>query len=94
MANAFGLFDMHGNVSEWCEDLWHPFYHDKLNKPPSDGSAWLSLGGFTQRVLRGGSWYHNGGNCRSANRSRSGAGAFGDNSGFRVVLSIIGGTSE
>ncbi|HEY7184275.1 MAG TPA: bifunctional serine/threonine-protein kinase/formylglycine-generating enzyme family protein, partial [Blastocatellia bacterium] len=47
--NAFGLYDMHGNVSEWCEDTWHVNY----NGGPIDGSAWLS-GGSIERVARGG----------------------------------------
>jgi formylglycine-generating enzyme required for sulfatase activity len=52
-ANAFGLYDMHGNVDEWCEDIWHENY----NGAPTDGSAWLSGGDSRYRVLRGGSWY-------------------------------------
>lgn len=51
-ANPWGLQDMHGNVSEWCEDNWHDDYSDD---PPSDGSAWLG-GDSSRRVLRGGSW--------------------------------------
>ena len=50
-ANAFGLYDMHGNVWEWCED-WH---HENYNGAPTDGSAWLSGGEQKFRVLRGGS---------------------------------------
>lgn len=52
-ANAWGLFDMHGNVWEWCEDFWHANY----NGAPTDGSAWLSGGDSRYRVLRGGSWF-------------------------------------
>ena len=62
-ANAFGLYDMHGNVWEWCEDAWHKNYHGA----PVDGSAWLD--GSNRRVLRGGSWFSNGGDCRSAYRN-------------------------
>lgn len=61
-SNAFGLWDMHGNVWEWCEDTWHENYHGAL----VDGSAWL--GGSNRRVLRGGSWDYDGRNCRSASR--------------------------
>ena len=64
MANAFGLYDMHGNVWEWCEDLWHSNYEGA----PADGSAWLSGGGSSRRVLRGGSWGILSFVCRSAVR--------------------------
>lgn len=50
-ANGFGLYDMHGNVFEWCEDIWHRDY----NGAPRNGSAWLR-GDSDLRVLRGGSW--------------------------------------
>jgi formylglycine-generating enzyme required for sulfatase activity len=62
VANAFGLFDMHGNVYEWCEDVWH----DNYSGAPTDGSAWLSGGDSSRRVLRGGSWDNFGRYCRSA----------------------------
>jgi formylglycine-generating enzyme required for sulfatase activity len=51
LPNAFGLYDMLGNVWEWCQDTWHANY----DGAPTDGSAWQSLGS-TQRVLRGGGW--------------------------------------
>jgi len=64
--NAWGLYDMHGNVWEWCED----WYHDSYNGAPSDGSAWVSPAG-TFRVLRGGSWLDVDYYCRSASRGRN-----------------------
>jgi formylglycine-generating enzyme required for sulfatase activity len=51
-ANDFGLHDMQGNVFEWVEDC----HHDSYNGAPSDGSAWVSGGDCSKRVLRGGSW--------------------------------------
>jgi formylglycine-generating enzyme required for sulfatase activity len=66
LPNQFGLYDMHGNVLEWCEDNWHENYEGA----PSDGSAWLSGGDSTRRVLRGGSWGGDSYGCRSALRDR------------------------
>ena len=65
-ANAFGLYDMCGNVSEWCEDVWHGDY----NGAPTDGSAWLSGGDSSDRVLRGGSWIDSAVFLHSASRFR------------------------
>ena len=62
--NAFGLYDMHGNVWEFCQDVWH----DDYNGAPTDGSAWETGGHSTTRVRRGGSWCINPRRCRSANR--------------------------
>lgn len=63
-ANAFGLYDMLGNVWEWCEDIRHENY----DGAPNDGSAWTGGGGSADRVLRGGSWYDDARAVRSANR--------------------------
>ena len=62
--NAFGLYDMHGNVWEWCQDHWHKNYKGA----PTDGSAWDDQGENDSRVLRGGSWVNNPRVCRSASR--------------------------
>ena len=64
VANAFGLYDMHGNVDEWCEDHWHSNYEDA----PTDGSAWLTDDENASRVIRGGSWSDFPWYCRSATR--------------------------
>ena len=67
LANAFGIYDMHGNVWEWCEDA----FVDSYEGAPVDGSARLSEGGSGSRVLRGGSWGHPSIDCRSASRNHS-----------------------
>ena len=83
-ANAFGLYDMHGNVAEWCADTWH----DDYQGAPTDGSAWSSDREQYARVLRGGSWLHLPGSCRSAHRLRSSPNSKSDAFGFRVASSV------
>jgi formylglycine-generating enzyme required for sulfatase activity len=80
-ANAFGLYDMHGNVWEWCEDDWHASYEGA----PTDGSAWVEADRTeTDRLLRGGSWANAPRNCRSASRNLLSRGLRGEDVGFRV----------
>ncbi|MGJ3253252.1 MAG: SUMF1/EgtB/PvdO family nonheme iron enzyme [Elainellaceae cyanobacterium] len=83
-ANAFGLFDMHGNVWEWCLDHWHENYQDA----PTDGNAWIEGGDKSLRLLRGGSWPYDPWDCRSADRVRLNADFRSDDFGFRVVCSV------
>ena len=83
VANAFGLYDMHGNVREWCAD----HRHDNYDGAPTDGSAWIEGGDGSYRVLRGGSWFLNPQFCRSASRVRLDPDLVGSSSGFRVVCS-------
>jgi formylglycine-generating enzyme required for sulfatase activity len=64
VANAFGLYDMHGNVWEWCSDRWH----DDYVGAPFDGSAWTRGGDAGYHVQRGGSWQSPAVVCRSAFR--------------------------
>ena len=79
--NAFGLYDMHGNVVEWCADDVHHNY----NGAPTDGSVWLN-GDKDKSCLRGGSWVSYPDNCRSAIRDSFGRRVdHGTDSGFRVV---------
>ncbi len=80
--NKFGLFDMHGNVWEWCEDV----FHDSYEGSPTDGSAWVEGGNQGLRVLRGGSWVNIPSNCRSAYRRRSDPANENLVNGCRVVL--------
>jgi formylglycine-generating enzyme required for sulfatase activity len=82
-ANSFGLTDMHGNVFEWCQDRWHGDYQGA----PVDGSAWIGDADPRTRVLRGGSWAHGAGSCRSAARMLSGEPrARSRKIGFRVAM--------
>jgi formylglycine-generating enzyme required for sulfatase activity len=62
IVNAFGLYDMHGNVFEWCLDNWHENYEGA----PTDGRAWLSENNYQYKILRGGSWNVSPGSCRCA----------------------------
>ena len=75
--NAWGLFDMHGNVWEWVQDI----VHDNYDGAPCDGSAWEDGGDTSRRILRGGSWLYHPRYLRSAIRN-----------GFSIVLSndIVG----
>jgi formylglycine-generating enzyme required for sulfatase activity/energy-coupling factor transporter ATP-binding protein EcfA2 len=79
--NAWGLYDMHGNVWEWCEDEWHDTYEGA----PDDGSAWTSGSDSEPRLLRGGSWLSLADVCRSAYRIRFDADYRDSLIGFRVV---------
>ncbi len=79
--NQFGLFDMHGNVREWCLDHWHSNYENA----PTDGSAWIEGGDSGLRVIRGGSWASDPGSCRSAYRDDFNPGIRLSYIGFRVV---------
>ncbi len=82
-ANAWGLYDMHGNVSEWCRDYYDGEYYanSPVKDPPGPGERPL-------RVVRGGSWKHSSGDCRSGTRygqlPHYGAGHLG----FRVACPV------
>lgn len=85
-ANNFGLYDMHGNVCEWCADEWH----DSYEGAPRNGEVWSVDNSAAQRVVRGGSWANTAEICRSSDRSRE---SLELNirlhyMGFRVALSL------
>ena len=81
--NAWGLYDVLGNVYEWVEDDWHEDYEDASD----DGSAWLDGPRGARRVLRGGSFDHSGRFVRAAYRDRYDPDFRSDYRGFRVVVS-------
>lgn len=81
--NAFGLYDMHGNVWEWCADP----YHDNYKGAPSDGRAWKTGINNSLQILRGGSWSSYPRFCRCAYRFGIQPDFRGDFIGFRVVCS-------
>lgn len=82
-ANAFGLHDMLGNVSEWVEDCWNESYRGA----PVDGSAWL-IGNCGKRGIRGGSWTYGLRSVRSAFRGRGELEYRSESLGFRVARTL------
>ncbi|MGK7906913.1 MAG: SUMF1/EgtB/PvdO family nonheme iron enzyme [Synechococcus sp.] len=82
-SNPFGLYDMHGNVWEWCADHWHKNY----DGAPSGGTPWIEGGDGSSRILRGGSWHVTCRTCFSAFRHWNASDYRSNNIGFRVVCS-------
>lgn len=79
--NAFGLYDLHANVWEWCLDNWH----DNYQEAPTDGSAWVTGGDDSYRIVRGGSWLYFPGICRSATRHKYALNIWHIGIGFRII---------
>ncbi|MBF0146322.1 MAG: SUMF1/EgtB/PvdO family nonheme iron enzyme [Magnetococcales bacterium] len=80
--NPWGLYDMLGNVWEWCDDCWHESYHGA----PTDGTSWLDKGETGgSRVFLGGSWRDGARFVRASFRSWSHVDSYSDNVGFRCA---------
>ena len=84
-ANAWGFYDMHGNVFEWCQDWYQDLYDQYQLCAVTDPTGSASGDG---RVLRGGSWYSNAWSCRSAGRDWSRPGGRYNDCGFRLCCSV------
>jgi formylglycine-generating enzyme required for sulfatase activity len=85
--NSWGLYDMHGNVWEWCQDRFDPPQHRHELYKTRDLSDPISESG-SNRIRRGGSWFGKGSYCRSANRTFSHANTRYQTTGFRLVREV------
>ncbi len=84
LPNELGIYDMSGNVLEWCEDDWHGSYEGA----PADGSAWIDSGNRgTYRVCRGGHWLYSARRCRVSYRGHDSPGYRFNRLGFRLACS-------
>ncbi|MEI1376469.1 formylglycine-generating enzyme family protein [Nostoc sp. UHCC 0926] len=84
VANLFGLFDMHGNVWEWCLDDWHENYKNA----PNNADGWRDSSDNQIHVMRGGSWRNDPYLCRSSSRLQKNASEMSNHVGFRIVCSL------
>ncbi len=88
--NQWGLYEMHGNVWEWCQDHWHNNYQGA----PTDGSPWEDRSAGADRVIRGGSWLHYARRVRAAYRARYGPDRRLDGLGFRCARVQVSQASQ
>lgn len=79
--NGFGLYNMHGNVHEWCSDD----YHNSYEGAPSDANQWVSNQANASKIMRGGSWFNDTHFCRSASRDKNTQVGRSNSFGFRLV---------
>ncbi|MEB3123910.1 MAG: bifunctional serine/threonine-protein kinase/formylglycine-generating enzyme family protein [Snowella sp.] len=86
--NQWELYDMHGNLWEWCEDSWHGSYAEKPESIKQNGNTIWPSSNELRHILRGGSWDLDPRNCRSANRYGLIADIWYNDLGFRLALSI------
>lgn len=84
LPNQLGLFDMTGNVWEWCADVWHNNYEHA----PTDGGAWIEEGQQNRRVARGGAWGSYSATCFLYFRERYNPDVRYTHNGFRLALSV------
>ena len=84
LPNPYGLYDIYGNVWEWCEDDWH----DSYDGAPDDGRAWTGITRTTERVIRGGSFNFDEISCRSTDRGRNPSQFRLPDGGFRLAKTL------
>jgi formylglycine-generating enzyme required for sulfatase activity len=87
--NAWGLYDMHGNLSEWCNDWYREDMYAGCGASVTDPAGPVT--GYTRRIIRGGTWMYGASLCRSADRDCYHPVVYPRNVGFRPVKSVLGG---